>query len=123
VANDGMHAVVEALDVNSNNAIEVFLGRTLNRTDMRYAGVVDEYVKALTPEQVLESSAHVRLVRHITTVGGGGAACVNDSLARAGRGGFINIQNANDRPMRRELQGNGLPNATTAPGDHGDFAV
>jgi hypothetical protein len=122
VPNDGMHAVVEAFDINSNDAIEVFLGRALNGADMRDASVVDEYVNALTPEQVLESSFYFRLVRHITRVGGGSAACGSDSLARAGRGGFIDVQNSNHSAVRRELQSNGLTNATTATGDRGDFA-
>ena len=28
-----------------------------------------------------------------------------------------------DRALRREFQGNGLPNATAAAGDYGDFAI
>ena len=100
---DGVHAVVEAFDVHSNDAVEVFFGRALDGADMRDSSVVNEDVNALAAEKLLESGFHLRLVGHIAEVGGGGAAGGSDSLAGRGRSGFIYVQNANHRAVRREL--------------------
>jgi hypothetical protein len=118
-----VHAVVEAFDVNSNDAIKVFLGRTLDRADMRDAGVIDEDVNALVLEQLLELGFHFRLLRHIASVRGCSAASGGDSCARCGCGEFIYVQNSNHGAARRESQSNGLPNAAAAASDQGDFAI
>ena len=55
MSNDGVHAVVEAFDVHANDAVEVFLGRALDRADVRDAGIIDQDVNALAAEQFLES--------------------------------------------------------------------
>ena len=121
--NDGVHAVVEAFDINSNDAIKVFLARTLHRANMRDACVIDEDVNALAPEELLKSTFHFRMLRNIARVGSGLATGGGDSFARCACSGLVYVQNANDCAVRRELQRNGLPNATTPARDYGNFAV
>jgi hypothetical protein len=50
-------------------------------------------------------------------------ACVDDSLAGCGRGGFIDVQNVDSSALLREPNGNGLTDSASAAGDDGNFAI
>ena len=50
----GVQAIVKALHVHPQNAIKVFLGSALNRSDMRDPGIIDENVNPLTTEDCVE---------------------------------------------------------------------
>ena len=121
--NDGAYAVVGTFDVYLNHAVEVFLGRALDGADMRDSGAVDKDVNAIAVEKFLEPGVHAMLVGHIAELSRGGAASGRDPLAGRDRSGFVHVENANHRALRREFQSNGLPNTAAAAGDHGDFAV
>jgi hypothetical protein len=47
---DGVHAIVESLDVHVHETVKVFDARGLDVTDVRNSGVVDQDVNALPVE-------------------------------------------------------------------------
>jgi hypothetical protein len=90
---------------------------------MRDAGIIDEDVDAVEAKELLEPGFHFRLVSHIAEVRRSNAANGGDVPAGFGRSRFIQVQNTNHRAVRREFQSNGLPDATAAARDHGDFTI
>src|SRR5206468_2807299 len=119
----GVHAVVEAVDVNAHDAVEVFFRRALNGADVRNPSIVDKDVNTPLSEKFLKLRLHVFLVRHIATVSRSGPARSRDLFKGCIRGRLIYVENANLRALRRKFQRNGLSNATAATRDHSDFAI
>ena len=55
MSDDSVHAVVETLDVDANDAVEVCFGRALDCSDVRDPGIVYKDVDALPAEQFCET--------------------------------------------------------------------
>ena len=91
MSNDGVHTVVEPLDVHANDPVEVFLRGALDGADVRDAGIIDEDENAVAEEKLIECRSHVLLAGHIAEVGGGAAASGSDPLASCGGGGFVYV--------------------------------
>jgi hypothetical protein len=51
------------------------------------------------------------------------AAGTSNLAAGCGRGGFVDVQNANRRALGRESESNRLTDATATAGDDGDLTV
>lgn len=123
VANDGVHAVVEAFDVDAKNTVEVFGCRALDRADVRDSGIVHEDGNAIAATDVCKCCIDLRGIGDVARVGGGGAATCCDLGAGLGCGGLTYIQNANSSAVGRKFQCDGATDAAAAAGDRGNFAV
>ena len=123
MANDSVHAVVEAFDVDAKNTVEVFGGRALDRADVRDSGIVYEDGNAVTATDVCKCDINLRGIGDIARVCGGGAATCCDSGAGLCRSGFANIENVNGRTLGGKFKCDSATDAAAAAGDRGNFAV
>lgn len=119
----GIHAVVDALYVDAEEAVEIVFGGGFELADVRDAGVVDEDVKRADLGEVTEYFVGLGLVGNVAGVGGGVSACDDDFLDGGDGGFFVNIDSTNGGTRSGEAQGDGATDATARAGDAGNFAI
>ena len=65
---DRVHAVIETFDVDPDETIKIRLGRALDGSDVRDAGVIHQNMNSFATEQLAQNAFHLRLVSHIANV-------------------------------------------------------
>src|SRR5271165_3433356 len=80
-------------------------------------------MNTLALEEVREGCFHLRLVGYVAGLRGRRAPCSSNHFAGRRGGWLAYVQDANNGSMRRKLQRDRLPNAASAAGDDGHFAV
>ena len=123
MANDRVHAVVEAFHVDAKNTVEVFGCRALDRADMRDPGIVHEDGNAITATDLCKCGFDLRGIGDIAGVDGRSAPIRCDFGAGFGSGGFAYIKNMNGRTLGGKFMCDRATDPAAAAGDHGNFAV
>jgi hypothetical protein len=119
----GVHAVVKALHVDVEDAVEIRLGRFFQIGDLRDAGVVDEDVDAFRGRELPECFCYGCVTRDVALLSFRVAARYRD-FPRGALGGFeIDIENSDSCACLRESLCDGFANTAAAAGDDGRFSI
>jgi hypothetical protein len=118
-----VHAIVEAFDVDLNDAIKIFRGRGFDRSDVRDTGIVDEDVNSLALGQFLDFGVYIRQPSYIALMRDGGTAVRGNLIAGLRGGRLVYIEDVNCGAMSCEFRGYGPSDAAASAGDNGCFAV
>jgi len=123
VSNNGVHAVVETLHIDSDKAVEILFRGTLNRADVGDSGVVDKDVNLLVLKKVGERRLHLALAGYVTNVSGSFSAYRKNLLTSGSGGALVDVEDVYCRSLLGETQSDGLPNTAASAGNNSDFAV
>ena len=123
MANGGEGAVVDAFDVDAEEAIEIGFGRGLNGADVRDARIIYKNIDAALAGELVEDAFCGSLIGNIAGAGFGvrtrGGKFVSGILG----GRFVQVENADRCALLREPPGNGAANPAGGAGDDGRLAV
>jgi hypothetical protein len=123
VRDGGVHAVVEALYVHVEYAIEVSFRRFLEIRDLRDTGIIDEDVDRPGAHEMFKRLGDCGVIRNVALVRLRVAACRRDSLFGALTGFAVHVQNADSRAGPSEELGDCFADAAAASGDDGRFSI
>src|SRR5579859_695029 len=113
----GEHAVVNALHVHAEDAVEVFFGGIFQLPDMGNAGAVHQDFNGPFLPDLIEGGLDALALGDITTISGRYAAGFRDLCGNCLGERFIQVNNIDACAVRGKSLGNGAANATGAPGD------
>jgi hypothetical protein len=123
VADGGEGAVVDAFDVDAEEAIEIGFSRGLDGADVRDARIIYENIDAALAGELVEDFFCGSLIGNVAGAGFGVRARGGKFVCGFVGGRFVQIENADGRALLRETPGDGAANPAGGAGESGRLAV
>jgi len=123
VADGSEGAVVNAFDVDAEEAIEIGLGRGFKSADVRDAGIVYKNIDTALAREFAEYFFGARLIGNIAGIGFRLRTRSGNFVCGSIGGCFVQIENAYSGPLLCETLCDSAANPAGGAGDDGDLAI